>query len=323
MTLPKLHLTKDRKVSPQGTYRGVYRGRDWGYLAKIANSFGLPAHVSCPGMTKWCEKICYAHNLEKYNGVAGAMNRNWVALRGRSVPEMVYMLNEMIDRYWRQCERLAIPMKDRIFRIHWDGDFFSVEYAMAWALVCLAHPKIKFWTYTRSIHEPVNVIPTLAGIPNLKVYISTDEWNVDRANELASTYADVHLALCAVDYGIARTLVDRPADKAALVCPENSGRVPLNEGGRGACVDCALCVDGRRDVLFSTSHRENSLENQIRLDLERHRSTPPDPIGPYPCANPDCSSLIIPVSGKGRPRKWCKNECRIHVYNATKRKVTT
>lgn len=34
--------------------------------------------------------------------------------------------------------------------------------------------------------------------------------------------------------------------------------------GVGACVSCGLCVDGRRDILFSTSHVEVAVGRPVR-----------------------------------------------------------
>lgn len=306
-----LHLTRDRKVAPRGQRQpgGVRPGR---WLATITNSFGLPSGLSCPGKTDWCEGICYAELSENSAGVRGAMMHNARLLsEAGTVDGMAALLSEMLRRYWKQAARL--PAEDRLFRIHWDGDFFSVDYATAWAKVIRACPQVQFWAYTRSFRPPVDVVPVLAGIPNLALYLSVDEYNVEDAIVQRATY-DVHLALCADDYRTGRwlaDLIDQPP-KPAIVCPENVGRMPLMTDGRGACVECRVCVDGRRDVLFSTSHRENVNEAPVALTQRRPSNLPAAYGPPMPghCELIECSAKLPLHSGRGRPKKYCDEQCR-------------
>src|SRR5688572_29988658 len=109
-----------------------------GKTAKIANSFGLPAgrQHSCPGATATCERVCYAGKLEKlYKGVLDVLTGNMQALAGLDQAAMAVLLADMIAGFRADCDRAEkrgarVP---RDFRIHWDGDFFSVAYAAAWA----------------------------------------------------------------------------------------------------------------------------------------------------------------------------------------------
>jgi hypothetical protein len=252
----RLKLSADRKVSPRAWQQpgGVRPGR---WIPTIRNSFGLPSGFSCPGRTPFCES-CYASNSERSAGVLAAMLHNARLLtEAETVTGMTGLLGEMIGRYEREADRVDLPASDRMFRIHWDGDFFSVDYAQAWANVIVRHPGVSFWTYTRSFTEDVNVVPVLYNIPNLSLYLSVDDWNSQRAFEILVDYSDVHLALCGVDYRTAQNLFFPQRPMNSVVCPENSGKMPLTSPqGRGACVDCRVCPDGRRDVVFSTSHRE-------------------------------------------------------------------
>src|SRR4051794_4219503 len=126
-----------------------------GRTPKIANSFGLPAGpaYSCPGATATCQRVCYAGKLEKvYRGVREVLVRNLDELTGRDRKGMAELLGEMIDDFRTDCDRAErrsaqIP---RDFRIHWDGDFFSLEYAQAWADVIRASADVRYWVYTRS-----------------------------------------------------------------------------------------------------------------------------------------------------------------------------
>lgn len=256
----QLKLSRDRKVSPRGWQQngGVRPGR---WIPTIRNSFGLPSGVSCPGRTKFCES-CYAANTEQSKGVLTAMEHNYrLLLEAETVAGMTVLIREMIGRYLAQCRALRLPAADRVFRIHWDGDFFSTDYARAWANVITGCPGIAFWTYTRSFGLPVNVVPILSGIPNLALYLSVDEQNVIDAQPYANVFT-VNFAFSAADYEHARLLSAR-LNGQAVKCPENAGKMPLMSNGRGACVDCRLCVDGRKDVLFATSHREVKVKVRV------------------------------------------------------------
>lgn len=257
----ELHLSKDRKVSP----RGIYQHSRSRWVPTVANSFGLPAGLSCPGKTEFCVS-CYGARAEQYQGVEEALDRNLrLLLDAGTVDGMTVLLARMMERFKRDADRLELAGRDRIFRIHWDGDFFSIDYAAAWARVIAACPDIQFWAYTRSFTDPVNVVPTLAGVDNLNLYLSVDAANIDAAAPVLADWPGVHLAGCAVDYRHAREYAPD-----AVICPENAGRMPLMEDGRGACVDCGVCPEGRRDVLFSTSHRLDA----VAVTIGRTRGGP-------------------------------------------------
>lgn len=301
-----LKLSLDRKVSPNGWYQDSRRR----WVPSVPNSFGLPAGITCPGLTPFCDS-CYAVRTENMGGVRQLLDHNYRLLtRAANVDQVTHLLAEMVGRFQRAAITQTIAARDMVFRIHWSGDFYSVEYAQAWARVIRGYPNIKFWAYTRSFVPPVNVVPVLAGIPNLALYLSVDVWNADFADE-QYTPNGVRRALCGVDYSTARLLDgDRPA-----VCPENNGRLPLMADGRGACVECRLCIDGRRDVIFSTSHREQQ-GVPVRIVRKPIITTPlpAAPTGPQfvgLCQNRYCRTSIYRQPGaKGRTPKYCCKECR-------------
>ena len=87
-----LRRSADRKVTPLAR-----NGQ-----AVVKNAFGLPAGLSCPGMTTVCERICYAGKLEViYKGVRGLVQSNYDLLI--SAPDMVPLLDEMITDFERDC----------------------------------------------------------------------------------------------------------------------------------------------------------------------------------------------------------------------------
>lgn len=297
-----LKLTLDRKVSPTGWFQKL-KSR---WVPKLPNSFGLPSGDSCPGMTPFCGS-CYAAGSEVSFGVRDLVMHNYRLLqRARTAEKMSVLLVEMLSRYKAEADRQKVPAHDRLFRIHWDGDFFSREYAMAWALAIPQFPETRFWAYTRSFLAPVNVVDILTGIDNLALYLSVDQWNAEAARAVIAEYPSVLVALCGHDYRSARELVP---ERTARVCPENSGDIALmspdtiegtNGNGRGACVACRWCVKGMHDILFSTSGKEDAEPQLALFDNQL----------PGHCQNPECQMPLPSVPGKARPKRWCSPECR-------------
>jgi len=235
-----LRLSHDRKVTNLVSPNGK--------SSKIANSFGLPSgkSYSCPGATSVCESVCYAGKLELiYSGVRNILLANYNHLLGLSVMEMADDLSALIDSFEAECER---KNAEKAFRIHWDGDFFSAGYTMAWAIVISRHPAVNFWVYTRSFQ----FVPLLAGLDNLTTYLSVDNDNKWEAIECRKRNQFVHFAWLAKTF--AEGKADIPSQKS-YKCPENDRRIPLITQKGSACIRCGVCTVGRGDVIFSASKR--------------------------------------------------------------------
>lgn len=231
-----LSRSDDRKVT-------VHKG--------LKNSFGLPsgAAFSCPGMTSVCGKICYAGKLEKiYSGVKNLLMRNWDALKDASLSEMVVLLDEMITEFETECDKRG---KDKKFRIHWDGDFFSADYANAWATVISVHPDVQFWAYTRSF----KFVGYLTGLDNLALYLSVDSDNIELAKATRKRHPSVLWAFLAQTMADGAEPVKSLTGRPGAMCPENIGRIPLITERKGACISCGICVDGKTDVRFAIGKR--------------------------------------------------------------------
>lgn len=247
-----LKLSKDRKVANLATKGGA---------VAIANAFGLPAGsaFSCPGMTSVCESVCYARRTEKqYKGVSANVLHNWNLLNGASLDTMVGLLTEMISGFDAVCDKRGA---DKKFRIHWDGDFFSREYAEAWKIVIESFPQIQFWVYTRSFVPALNVLDIITGIDNLAVYLSVDDVNMSDAAQALITYgASVRVATLTdyADEGKDVIASLRNNAKPGAACPENIKRIPLITQKGGACITCNLCVEGIADVRFAKKKKERA-----------------------------------------------------------------
>jgi len=234
--------SKDRKVTNAVSPNGK--------TPTIANTFGLPSGkaYSCPGATSVCEKICYAGKLEKvYKGVKDILVKNWEQLKDAKYETMVSLLDEMIISFKADCDKRSA---DKLFRIHWDGDFFNVTYTIAWATVIKKHSDVQFWVYTRSDFA----IPILTGIDNLALYFSTDDDNWELASQLKQDNG-VKLAYLANNFAMGKERMLNLTVKAAIPCPENNKKLPLISEKGSACVTCGQCVFARNDILFSASKK--------------------------------------------------------------------
>ena len=290
-----LTLSRDRKAAPSGTYQPKYDR----WVPSIRNSLGLAAGASCPGRTEFCVS-CYGIQSEQSAGVRSAMRRNLDALlEAGSIEGMTRLLDEAVDGFAAHADRKRLPAADRLFRIHWDGDFFSEDYARAWRRVLLRHLDIQFWAYTRSFTPEVNVVPILARLPNLELYLSVDRYNHDRAAAVLEEWPSVHAALCADTEAHARALLP---DRRSVACPENIGRVSLMSEGRGACTNCRLCVDGAVDVRFLTTNGRGVIRTPVSLAAFPANTTR--------CASPECDNGVPHFGGVGRPHQFCSTKCR-------------
>ena len=240
--MTKLIRSKDRKVANLVTPNGKQ--------ASIANTFGLPAGkaYSCPGATSVCESVCYAGKLEKvFPTVKKNLLHNWSLLKDADLETMYTLLSEMIAEFKTDCVRRQAPM---LFRIHWDGDFFSDDYAQAWRMVIEEQPDIQFWVYTRVKSAAL----ILKDIANLSLYFSADSENVKIAVDLKIN-SGVRMAYLAKNFAIGQADVKEMIGRPAAKCPENNKQIKLISEKGSACVSCSLCVYSKSDIIFSATKK--------------------------------------------------------------------
>ena len=236
----KLKRSRDRKVTnlADGT----------GKRAKILNTFGLPAgkKYSCPGMTSVCESICYAGKIEKiFPSVRELLFHNWNLLQGKSAEQMYLLIDEMIKEFKSDCDKYGA---EKYFRIHWDGDFFSDDYAMAWSVAIRRHQDVQFWVYTR-VTEAAEL---LRNHNNLSLYYSADRDNSQEAKRL---YNDFGIKFAWLDDNFAngaRQVIEITGQPGAK-CPEQTRQIPLISKQGGACYSCGLCTHNKANIRFSIS----------------------------------------------------------------------
>jgi hypothetical protein len=238
----KLKRSMDRKVTNAVSPNGK--------TATIANTFGLPSGkaYSCPGETSVCAKVCYAGKLERvYKGVRDTLLHNWNLLKDADHDTMEALLQDMINDFKKDCEKREAPM---LFRIHWDGDFFSDDYAFAWKHVILNNPDVKFWVYTR-VASAANM---LKDMDNLSLYYSTDSENKDIAISLNKDKG-IKLAYLADTFAIGQADLKEMIGKVGAKCPENKKAIPLIDKEGSACVKCSLCIDNKANIVFSAKKK--------------------------------------------------------------------
>lgn len=239
-----LKASKDRKVANAVNVAGKQ--------ATIANTFGLPsgAEYSCGGITEVCADVCYAGRLEKvFPSLRLLLMHNWDLLKDADLDEMAGLLDEMIAKFVTASEKRG---SEKIFRIHFDGDFFSEDYVQAWVDVMRKYETVQFWVYTRQAFAVRSL--TLAQLSNLALYFSADRANFAVARAMRNTYG-VRIAMLGTTFqegqGMMREITGKPGGK----CPENLGSLPLISTEGSACARCRLCVVGKADVVFSASKK--------------------------------------------------------------------
>lgn len=240
--MTKLLRSKDRKVANLVTPNGKQ--------ASMANTFGLPAGkaYSCPGATSVCESVCYAGKLEKlFPNVKKNLLHNWALLKDADHDTMEALLEEMIVEFETECVKRSAP---KLFRIHWDGDFFNDTYTFAWKHVILNHPDIQFWVYTRVKSAAL----MLKGIDNLSLYFSADSENVKTAVDLKIN-SGIRMAYLAKNFATGQADVKAMTGKPAAKCPENNKQIKLISELGSACVMCSLCVYSKSDIIFSATKK--------------------------------------------------------------------
>ena len=237
-----LERSNDRKVT-------TLASRD-GKQSKLKNTFGLTQWASCPGRTPACD-ACYVRK-NPYPAVDALLARNYATLLASDYATMVALIDGMIMVFETECERKGA---DKAFRIHWSGDFYSVEYARAWSVVIALHPDVEFWAYTRSFHGDVNVVDILADLPNLHLYLSVDAGNRQHVVAAKRGRKSVHLAYLATTFAEGKADMREITGKPGMSCQQAARKLPMITTAGGACITCAVCPEGKADVVFSVTKK--------------------------------------------------------------------
>jgi hypothetical protein len=197
------------KAAPKLVLRGSSK------IGKNVYHTSLTAGASCPGETEFCGKTCYAKRFQRrYSNSGAAYARNLTLLETESHAYELKLLAEVA----------ALPYGS-LFRFHVAGDIYDEAHAETIGAVVDSRPDIMFWLYTRSWDVDMSMtgaVSWLSRKPNLKVWYSTDDDNVERLPRIPLLEA--------------RIFPDEQTARAEgyAVCPEQLERQP-------DCETCGLC----------------------------------------------------------------------------------
>lgn len=239
-----LRPSSDRKVRLYPTQKnsfGTTPGlpKDGGTCPQATTGEGGCAYIK----PKRKNPTCYVVGLMKaYKGVKGVLDHNRDVVKGcDTIEELTEVFDSEFKRF-RYTERARGNTTMLNYRIHWSGDIPDKPYARALADAIMANPEINFWNYTRSTFA----IPILAGIPNLRQYLSVDPDNREEMLEVYEKWrhhGNIHLAWM----GKTNPYKDGDFPHRLVACPVDEKKMEL-EGG---CHKCKLCLKGK-DVFFRT-----------------------------------------------------------------------
>lgn len=129
----------------------------------VLPSFSLPPGKTCPGMTPFCDRYCFAcHGRYMMPNVEGSNERrHQISLSKDFVPLMIADLS-----------KVSPPA----FRLHVVGDFYSVPYIERWLKIIHRFPDIHFFGSTRSWRVPklVEAIEEIRDHDNVYLRASID-----------------------------------------------------------------------------------------------------------------------------------------------------
>ncbi|MCK5021165.1 MAG: hypothetical protein KAS32_29415 [Candidatus Peribacteraceae bacterium] len=175
--------------------------------------FSLPAGKTCKGSTELCRKYCYAMAPQKM--FVAVMNK-----RDRNFKE-----SKKSNFIKRICADLE-GYKEKYFRIHDSGEFYSQAYLNKWSEIARLNPKIKFLAFTKNFKLDYSEIPN-----NFKIIYSVfpDSKNVPEGRK----------AFTIITYKSFEG--ENPDVGKAKKC-------------KGHCNDCLMCFNKKHNVYFNV-HR--------------------------------------------------------------------
>lgn len=122
-------------------------------LPKSTLIFNLPAVITCPLRTKFCEVNCYALKAERQYKHVVLQARQW-NLDKVQQGQFKRLMIEVIETRYDKIKQV---------RIHESGDFYNQAYLNDWFEVAREFPKLTFYAYTKSFQlnfskKPANFV---------------------------------------------------------------------------------------------------------------------------------------------------------------------
>jgi len=190
----------------------------------IAHISGLPYH-DCPSKSEWCMKKCYGiYNNRKIFNCSEKSNLMVKAAY------YSHLSNTNPEKLSKVLIRTFNKSGYYIFRIHVDGDFFTVGQIEAYisAIKRCKHVKVFFFTRSWNNSELLPYLNKLKSLPNVKGFASVD-FSMDKQppSDWLSASIVGHF------------------NNVGIVCPEQLKKVEN-------CIRCGICFNKRinKNILF-------------------------------------------------------------------------
>tara|TARA_R100000781_G_C4064824_1_gene122379 strand:- start:144 stop:1022 length:879 start_codon:yes stop_codon:yes gene_type:complete len=244
----------------------------------VHNSHGtLSSH--CRFTTPFCEG-CYAKDAENYPSVVNLLTHNTNLVEQSVGYELVRLFDNLIMNAYIQMEKHNVPIEERIFRVHWDGDLGTVDELEAWNVAAKMCPDMSVFLYTRA-HPFVSkaLLNEMSWADNFVVYLSVDKHNIASAKAVKQLDKQdmIRMAFCGDTWEETLAVAEQfPDQRKGARCPELTGKIDmivwdsdLDEWesrktdaeqagkklpalkGKGACVACNMCPRGINNVRFA------------------------------------------------------------------------
>jgi len=270
----ELKNSGNRKLSP---WQHQKKGGDFESEVVCKNSFGTLSS-ECKWRTPFCEG-CYATKAEVYPNVHALLSHNTRVVQFEAYDELVPMFDRLVHLAEVEMVKRNVPLDERFYRPHWDGELDSFDELMAWNTVASFHKDLQIFLYTRAHALVRTFIANCAPSPNFIVYLSVDRDNIDTAKQVGEVDPRgwVKYAFCGDTWEETEQIAaEFPSQRKGPRCPELTGKVPLivwesdeerdsrlaaaveagvkrppNRVGKGACVECGMCPKGINNVRFA------------------------------------------------------------------------
>jgi len=136
--------------------------------------WSIPAIKTCPNCAD-CAASCYARKAEKvYPQVLPCRERNYQATQ-----DLEQFKRDMVALI-KRTQKTSKKHTPSAVRIHESGDFYSKEYAEAWAAIARECPELTFYGHTKApenlpedIPENMNIVESI--LPNGEVNFGSKE----------------------------------------------------------------------------------------------------------------------------------------------------
>ena len=208
------------------------------HIAKLGGliyPFSIPARRTCPGKSRFCEKICYAD--DGFFLMPNVKRRHKENLKRTREAAFV---DDVVAEIKERCITVA--------RVHMAGDFYSAAYAWKWVKIVRQCHRTTFLCYTRSwaVAEIMPPLAVLASIKNMYLWFSTDH-EMPRAPRIPGVRIayllapDEDPAEVPADQHLVFRHNERPPMKRAngvLVCPYEQG---IRRQVKLTCSNCRIC----------------------------------------------------------------------------------